>query len=65
MIFSITRPLQGTKGRVFPIFGALAEFERDLIRERTKAGLRAAKERGRPVGGHQPWRRATSSLLSG
>jgi DNA invertase Pin-like site-specific DNA recombinase len=28
---------------VFHIFGALAEFERDLIRERTKAGLRAAR----------------------
>ena len=30
--------------------GALAEFERDLIRERTNAGLAAAKARGR-VGG--------------
>src|SRR5437868_12915664 len=35
---------------VFHIFGALAEFERDLIRERTKAGLQAARARGR-VGG--------------
>lgn len=32
---------------VFHIFGALAEFERELIRERTRAGLRAARERGR------------------
>ena len=31
-------------------FGALAEFERDIIRERTKAGLEAARARGR-VGG--------------
>jgi DNA invertase Pin-like site-specific DNA recombinase len=32
---------------VFHIFGALAEFERNLIRERTKAGLAAARARGR------------------
>jgi DNA invertase Pin-like site-specific DNA recombinase len=36
---------------IFHIFGALAEFERDLIRERTRAGLAAARARGR-VGGH-------------
>jgi DNA invertase Pin-like site-specific DNA recombinase len=35
---------------VFHVFGALAEFERDLIRERTQAGLQAARARGR-VGG--------------
>ena len=35
---------------VFHIFGSLAEFERDLIRERTMAGLAAARRRGR-VGG--------------
>jgi len=35
---------------VFQIFGALAEFERNLIRERTLAGLQAARARGR-VGG--------------
>jgi DNA invertase Pin-like site-specific DNA recombinase len=35
---------------IFHIFGALAEFERDLIRERTKAGLQAARARGR-IGG--------------
>ena len=35
---------------VFHIFSALAEFERDLIRERTEAGLKAARARGR-VGG--------------
>jgi DNA invertase Pin-like site-specific DNA recombinase len=32
---------------VFHIFGALAEFERDIIRERTQAGLQAARARGR------------------
>lgn len=37
---------------VFQIFGALAEFERNLIRERTKAGLEAARARGR-VGGRR------------
>jgi len=35
---------------VFHIFGSLTEFERDLIRERTMAGLAAARRRGR-VGG--------------
>jgi DNA invertase Pin-like site-specific DNA recombinase len=35
---------------VFHIFGALAEFERNLIRERTKAGLDAARARGRKGG---------------
>src|SRR5215217_7767931 len=32
---------------IFQIFGALAEFERNLIRERTMAGLEAARARGR------------------
>lgn len=32
---------------VFHVFGAVAEFERDLILERTMAGLEAAKVRGR------------------
>lgn len=32
---------------IFHIFGALAEFERDIIRERTQAGLIAARARGR------------------
>src|SRR6266540_6918559 len=35
---------------IFHIFGALAEFERDLIRERTRAGLTAARARGRKGG---------------
>jgi DNA invertase Pin-like site-specific DNA recombinase len=36
---------------IFHIFGALAEFERNLIRERTQAGLTVARARGRH-GGH-------------
>jgi DNA invertase Pin-like site-specific DNA recombinase len=35
---------------IFHIFGALAEFERNLIRERTQAGLSAARARGKRGG---------------
>lgn len=35
---------------IFQIFGALAEFERNLIRERTQAGLKAARARGKKGG---------------
>ena len=35
---------------IFGIFAALAEFERELIRERTKAGMAAARRRGVKVG---------------
>lgn len=35
---------------IFHIFASLAEFERDLIRERTNAGLQAARARGRKGG---------------
>ena len=38
---------------MFHLFAALAEFERNLIRERTKSGLTAARARGR-VGGRKP-----------
>ena len=38
---------------IFHVFAALAEFERGLIRERTQAGLAAARARGR-VGGRKP-----------
>jgi DNA invertase Pin-like site-specific DNA recombinase len=31
---------------VFHVFGALAEFEREMIRERTRATLKAARARG-------------------
>ena len=56
---------------VFGIFAALAEFEGELIRERTVAGLKAARARGRKGGGSSrcrklrsvwhrpPWRTAT------
>jgi DNA invertase Pin-like site-specific DNA recombinase len=42
----------GTSGGklIFHIFGALAEFERNLIRERTTAGLLAARARGKQGG---------------
>ena len=35
---------------IFRIFGAFAQFERDLIRERTLAGLQVARAQGRPGG---------------
>ena len=38
---------------IFHLFAALAEFERDVISERTKAGLEAARMRGR-AGGRPP-----------
>jgi DNA invertase Pin-like site-specific DNA recombinase len=38
---------------IFHVFGALGQFERDLIRERTRAGLAAAVARGRR-GGRKP-----------
>lgn len=50
---SLTEHLDTTtpNGRlIFHLFGALAEFERELIRERTKAGLAAARARGRKGG---------------
>lgn len=53
---SVTESIDTTSpgGRlVFHIFGALAEFEHDLIRERTIAGLQAARARGRK-GGRKP-----------
>lgn len=45
---------------VFGIFAALAEFERDLIAERTKAGLASARARGR-VGG-RPFKMTAAKL---
>jgi DNA invertase Pin-like site-specific DNA recombinase len=38
---------------IFNIFASFAEFERELISERTKAGLAAAREKGR-IGGRKP-----------
>lgn len=42
---------------IFHLMGALAEFERDLIRERTNAGLAAARARGAEVEGHESSKR--------
>ncbi|MCI0564941.1 MAG: recombinase family protein [Nitrososphaera sp.] len=47
---------------IFQIFGALAEFERNLIRERTLAGLSAARARGR-TGGRPKALNATKTEL--
>ena len=43
---------------VFHVFASLAEFERDLIRERTMAGLAAARARGRTGGRPSVWTEA-------
>ncbi len=45
---------------VFGIFAALAEFERELISERTKAGLASARARGRSGGA--PYKMTVSKL---
>ncbi len=53
---SLNDPIDTTtaQGRlVFNIFASLAEFEREIIRERTNAGLAAARARGRK-GGRRP-----------
>lgn len=51
---------------IFHLFASLAEFERDLIRERTKAGLAAARARGRlggrPKGVNQKKQKAALAL---
>jgi DNA invertase Pin-like site-specific DNA recombinase len=47
---------------IFHIFGALAEFERNLIREQTQAGLSAARSRGRK-GGRPKALTASNSVL--
>jgi DNA invertase Pin-like site-specific DNA recombinase len=50
---SLTEQIDTTTpaGRLqFHLFGALAEFEREIIRERTRAGVAAARERGRTGG---------------
>ena len=54
-LISLTHAINtaSAQGRlVFNLFASLAEFERELIRERTHAGLAAARARGR-VGGRQ------------
>jgi DNA invertase Pin-like site-specific DNA recombinase len=51
---------------IFHLFASLAEFERDLIRERTHAGLTAARARGRnggrPKGVDEKKRKAAVAL---
>ncbi|GHO48692.1 hypothetical protein KSX_68550 [Ktedonospora formicarum] len=61
---SLTEKLDTTPGGklIFHLMGALAEFERDLIRERTNAGLAAAWTRGR-IGG-RPKRLATNGKVA-
>ena len=55
---------------IFHVFGALGQFERDLIRDRTKAGLAAAAARGRkgeckPVVTDDKLKRAREHLANG
>ena len=55
---------------IFHVFGALGQFERDLIRDRTKAGLAAAAARGRkggrkPVVSNEKLQRAKEHLTNG
>lgn len=60
---SLTEALDTTtaQGRlVFHMFGALAEFERSLIRERTQAGLAAARRAGRTGAVRRNSRRTTA-----
>lgn len=52
-LISLNDPIDTStaQGRmVFGIFATLAEFERELIRERTQAGLKSARSRGRKGG---------------
>lgn len=47
---SLNDPINTTSAQgklIFNIFASLSEFERDLIKERTQAGLKAARKRGR------------------
>lgn len=70
---SLTEAIDTTTpgGRLtFHIFGALGQFERDLIRERTRAGLDAAVARGhrggrRPVVTEEKLRRAKTLIAQG
>lgn len=52
-LFSLTETIDSTTphGRMlFTVLGAIAEFERDLIRERICAGMKSAKARGKKIG---------------
>jgi DNA invertase Pin-like site-specific DNA recombinase len=47
---------QGSTGKlVLHMLGAVAQFERDLILERTRAGLQAARQRGKRLGPPAKW----------
>lgn len=62
--YSLTEHIDTTTagGRlIFHVFGALAEFERDLMRERTRVGLQAARVRGR-TGGRPAVSRETQAM---
>lgn len=64
---SINDPIDTTTphGRLtFNIFASLAEFERDLISERTQAGLKAARARGRVGGRPRGLSKKASSLAA-
>jgi DNA invertase Pin-like site-specific DNA recombinase len=53
---------------IFSVMGAVAEFERDLIRERTRAGMASARRRGSRVGrprAHVPVGEARTLLAQG
>ena len=53
---------------LFHVLGAIAEFERDLIRERTRAGIAAARRRGKRLGRprvHVPVARARALVAEG
>jgi DNA invertase Pin-like site-specific DNA recombinase len=46
---------------MFHVLSAIAEFERDLIRERVIAGIRRARTQGRHVGRPAKYRRSSAS----
>ena len=67
---SLTETIETTTPGGRLIFGALGQFERDLIRERTRAGLDAAVARGRqggrrPVVTEEKLRRAKTLITQG
>lgn len=46
LVWKLDRLARSLKQLILHVFGALAEFERELIRDRTNAGLKSAKARG-------------------
>ena len=50
---------------IFHVFGALAEFEREIIRERTVAGLESARARGRHGGRPRALDKSRAKLARG